>query len=123
MMAVLDAVAADADAGREVFTDEPVARYLLGERDYWMDGMRRVAEAAAAAAPGAPLVASAFVNHVGSRGTSEVLGMYDIAPVRECRGDHPRPPRRLRPARRPRARASSTGRSPAVVPIARRGRR
>ena len=65
MMAVLDALIHDADAGHEVFTDEPIARYLLGERDYWMDGMRRLAEAAAVAAEDQPLVASAFVNHVG----------------------------------------------------------
>ena len=82
MMAVLDALAVDADAGREVFTDERVARYLLGERDYWMDGMRRVAEAAAAAATDSPLVASAFVNHVGSR--EGMSGRYDIEPVREA---------------------------------------
>ena len=82
MMAVLDALAVDADAGREVFTDERIARYLLGERDYWMDGMRRVADAAAAAAVDSPLVASAFVNHVGSR--EGMSGRYDIEPVREA---------------------------------------
>jgi hypothetical protein len=81
MMAVLDALAGDAAAGGAVFTDERVARYLLGERDYWMDGMRRVAEAAAAAAD-SPLVASAFVNHVGSR--DGMAGRYDIEPVREA---------------------------------------
>jgi hypothetical protein len=82
MMAVLDALTRDPDAGREVFTDDRLARYLLGERDYWMDGMRRVAEAAAAAAADSPLVASAFVNYAGSR--EGMSGRYDIEPVRKA---------------------------------------
>ena len=68
-------------------------------RDYWMDGMRRVAEAAAAARRLEPLVASAFVNHVGSRAASGV-GMYDIDPVRDAAATDPRPPHR-RPSSTP----------------------
>ena len=104
MMAVLDALAGDAAAGRQVFTDEPVARYLLGERDYWMDGMRRLAEAAAAAADGEPLVASAFVNHVGSRPARRGSRHVRQRSRPRCCGGHPRPAHRLRAARRPRGR-------------------
>jgi hypothetical protein len=78
---LLDALARDGDAARAVFTDPETARYLLAERRYDLDGLTRLAAAAEAAAAGpevvpdapapllhdAALVASAFVNHLGSR--------------------------------------------------------
>ena len=67
--------------------------------------MRRVAEAAAAAAADSPLVASAFVNHVGSR--DGMSGRYDIEPVREAAATVLAHHIAVRAARRPRARADS----------------
>ena len=81
MYAILESLAGNGDAGRAVFTDDELASYLLGERRYEFDGLRAVSAAAETAAagpdvvPGAPdeqlidaaEVASAYVNHVGSR--------------------------------------------------------
>jgi hypothetical protein len=81
MYGVLEALARDGAAARAVFTDPATARYLLAERRFDLDGLTRLAAAAEAGAAGpevvpdapAPLlhdaafVASAFVNHLGSR--------------------------------------------------------
>jgi hypothetical protein len=81
MYELMEALARDSEAARAVFTDAPVARYLLAERRFDLDGLVRLAAAAESAAAGpdvgpdapapllkdAALVASAFVNHMGSR--------------------------------------------------------
>jgi hypothetical protein len=78
---LLEALARDSESARVVLTDPATARYLLAERRFDLDGYTRLAAAAEAGAAGpdvlpdapAPLlhdaafVASAFVNHVGSR--------------------------------------------------------
>jgi hypothetical protein len=81
MYVLMEALARDSEAARAVFTDTAVARYLLAERRFDLDGLARLAAAAESAAAGpdvvpdapvallkdAALVASAFVNHMGSR--------------------------------------------------------
>ena len=76
---LLETLARNGEAARAVFTDPVVARYLLAERRFDLDGLARLAAAAEAAAAGpdvvpdapvallhdAALVASAFVNHMG----------------------------------------------------------
>jgi hypothetical protein len=81
MYELMEALARDGEAARAVFIDPEVARYLLAERRFDLDGLARLAAAAESAAAGpdvvpdapvallkdAALVASAFVNHMGSR--------------------------------------------------------
>jgi hypothetical protein len=81
MYELLEELARDGTAARAVFTDPAVARYLLGERRFDLDGLVRLAAAAESGAAGpdvvpdapppllkdAALVASAFVTHMGSR--------------------------------------------------------
>ena len=95
MYALLESLGGDGDAGRAVFTDERLAEYLLGQRDVGVDGMRRLAAAAERAAAGpdvvagadprlledAGLVASAFVDHVGSRNADVLLAFSDNVEV------------------------------------------
>ena len=81
MYVLMEALARDSKAARAVFSDPDVARYLLAERRFDLDGLARLAAAAQSAAAGpdvvpdapapllkdATLVASAFVNHLGAR--------------------------------------------------------
>ena len=81
MYELMEALARDSAAARAVFTDPPVAHYLLAERRFDLDGLVRLAAAAESGAAGpdvvpdapaallkdAALVASTFVNHIGSR--------------------------------------------------------
>ena len=109
-MAVLDALAVDADAGREVFTDERIARYLLGERDYWMDGMRRVWLMAAAAAARSTRHSWRLPSSTTSGREEGMLGPIRHRARPRSGGDRPRPPHCVRPARRRRARDGAVGR-------------
>ena len=95
MYALLETLSGDGDAGRAVFTDERLAAYLFGRRNVGLDGMRRLAAAAERAAAGpdvvtgadprllddAGMVASAFVNHVGSRPVDVLMACSDNAEV------------------------------------------
>jgi hypothetical protein len=88
--AVLELLAADSDAARELLTDDTVAEYLFAHRDFQLDGMRNLAAAAEAAAAGpdvvadadprllldAAKVASAFVNLVATRGEDVVWSFF-----------------------------------------------
>ena len=90
MYVLMEALARDSKAARAVFTDPDIARYLLAERRFDLDGLARLAAAAESAAAGpdvvpdapapllkdATLVASAFVNHIGAR--TDLLD--DVAP-------------------------------------------
>ena len=81
MYVLMEALARNGTTARAIFTDPEVARYLLAERRFDLDGLARLAAAAESAAAGpdvvpdapapllkdAALVASAFVNHMGAR--------------------------------------------------------
>ena len=90
MYALLEAIAMNGDAGRTLFSDDRVAGYLFGQRQFQLDGLRSLAAAAETAAAGpdvvvgadsdtldaAAVVASAFVNHVGRRDPDMLWEFY-----------------------------------------------
>ena len=147
MYELMEALARDSAAARAVFTDPPVAHYLLAERRFDLDGLVRLAAAAESGAAGpdvvpdapaallkdAALVASAFVNHIGSRpdllddpqpAVSTSAAVDTRTPhVRGAQGgarprDAPRAGDDATPPRRPRARRRGRG-----GPVRRRGPR
>ena len=59
MYVLMEALARDSEAARAVFTDPEVARYLLAERRFDLDGLARLAAAAEAAAAGPDVVPDA----------------------------------------------------------------
>ncbi|MET0145091.1 MAG: DUF6571 family protein [Ilumatobacteraceae bacterium] len=82
MYAVMESVARNGEAGRQLFIQAPIAEYLFAQRSWMDDGFRSIADAAETATTGpavgpgadrkvvdqASTIASAFVNRAGSRG-------------------------------------------------------